>query len=240
MRVDIITLFPAMFRPVLGESILGIAQDKGLIEFHVHDLRPFGEGARRNIDDRPYGGGPGMVMMCPPVFDAVESVERQAQEPPHRVLTSPQGRAFTHDVAAELAAMPRLLIVCGHYEGYDERIPIGLDADEISVGDYVLTGGELAAMLMVDAVTRLLPGVLGDETSNQRDSFAQGVLGSPQYTRPRTFRGMDVPDVLLSGDHGRIAAWRNEQARLRTAQRKPHLLVKRATLPARDGRQTTD
>ncbi len=226
MRVDILTLFPAMFPPVLSESILRIAQEKRLVECHVHDLRPFGDGSRRNVDDRPYGGGPGMVMTCGPVFRAVEEIEREAGGA-HRILTSPQGRLLTNEVAVELAAKPRLLIVCGHYEGYDERIPIGLEADEISIGDYVLTGGELAAMAIVDAAVRLIPGVLGDEESSRRDSFAQGVLGYPQYTRPPEFRGMKVPEVLLSGDHGSIAEWRAAQARLRTAQRKPGLLMKR-------------
>ncbi len=157
MRVDILTLFPAMFPPVLSESILRIAQEKRIVECHVHDLRPFGAGSRRNVDDRPYGGGPGMVMTCGPVFQAVEEIEREAGRA-HRILTSPQGRLLTNDVAVELAAEPRLLIVCGHYEGYDERIPIGLEADEISIGDYVLTGGELAAMVIVDAVGPADPG----------------------------------------------------------------------------------
>jgi len=233
MRVDILTLFPAMFRPVLGESILRIAQDKGLVEFHVHDLRPFGEGTRRDVDDRPFGGGPGMVMTCGPVFDAVEAIERQTGARTHRILTTPQGRLFSHEVAAEFAAKPRLLIVCGHYEGYDERIPVGLEADEVSIGDFVLTGGELAAMVIADAATRLVPGVLGDEESGRRDSFARGLLGWPQYTRPREFRGMKAPDALLSGDHAKIEQWRAEQARLRTAQRRPELLMKRAPVRAR-------
>ena len=230
MRVDILTLFPAMFRPVLDESMLAIAQEKERVQFHVHDLRPFGEGTRRNVDDRPYGGGPGMVMMCGPLFDAVAAIERQIGCETHCILTSPQGRPFSHDVALELASKPNLLIVCGHYEGYDERIPIGLKADEISIGDYVLTGGELVAMVIADAVTRLVPGVLGDEESNRRDSFAQGLLGHPQYTRPPEFQGMTVPEVLLSGDHGRIAEWRAEQARLRTAQRRPELLMKQSSM----------
>lgn len=230
MRVDILTLFPQVFPAVLGESMLRIAQEKGLAEFHVHDLRPFGEGSRRNVDDRPYGGGPGMVMMCGPVFDAVEAVERQAGGAARRALTSPQGRLLDDTLARELAREERLLIVCGHYEGYDERIAIGLGADEISIGDYVLTGGELAAMVIVDVVSRLIPGVLGDEESARRDSFAGGHLGWPQYTRPPEFRGMSVPELLLSGDHGRIAAWRQEQSRLRTAQRRPELLLKRGPI----------
>ena len=230
MRVDILTLFPAMFEPVLHESMLRIAQEKGLVEFHVHDLRAFGEGKRRNVDDRPFGGGPGMVMTCGPVFTAVEQIEQQAGGACHRALTSPQGRLLTHAVAEELAAKPRLLIVCGHYEGYDERIPLGLQADEISIGDYVLTGGELPAMIIAEAVSRLVPGVLGDEQSAERDTFAQGLLGWPQYTRPTEFRGMQAPQVLLSGDHAKIAEWRREQARLRTAQRRPDLLMKRAVV----------
>jgi len=227
MRVDILTLFPGMFAPVLDESMLRIAREKGLVEFHVHDLRPFGDGKRRNVDDRPYGGGPGMVMMCGPVFDAVERIETDSGGRARRVLMSPQGRLLNHAVAEELASDRRLLIVCGHYEGYDERIPVGLEADEISVGDYVLTGGELAAMVLVDAVVRLVPGVVGDADSVRRDSFAQGALGYPQYTRPPEFRGMKVPDVLMSGDHGRVEDWRRDQARLRTAQRRPELLMKR-------------
>jgi tRNA (guanine37-N1)-methyltransferase len=230
VRVDILTLFPAMFPPVLQESILRIAQEKGLAEYYVHDLRGFGEGARRNIDDRPYGGGPGMVMICGPVFDAVEEIERQCGAPARRILTSPQGRLLDDALARELADEKRLLIICGHYEGYDERIAAGLGADEVSIGDYVLTGGELAAMVIVDALSRLIPGVLGDEESHRRDSFADGRLGYPQYTRPPEFRGMTVPEILLSGDHQRIAAWRAEQAKLRTAQRRPDLLVKRGRI----------
>ena len=225
MRVDILTLFPAMFGPVLDASILGIARTKGLVEFRVHDLRPFGEGTRRNVDDRPFGGGPGMVMTCGPLFDAVESVEREAGGRCHRILTTPQGRLLNHETALALSQEERLLIICGHYEGYDERIPLGLGADEISIGDYVLTGGELCAMVIADAVTRLVPGVLGDEESSERDCFARGLLGYPQYTRPREFRGMKAPEVLLSGDHEKIEQWRLDQARLRTAERRPDLLV---------------
>ena len=230
MRVDILTLFPTMFPPLLGESILRLAQEKNLVDFYVHDLRPFGEGSRRNVDDRPYGGGPGMVMTCAPIFQAVEAIEQEAGGRTRRILTSPQGRQFTHELALELASEPRLLLICGHYEGYDERIPVGLEADEISVGDYVVTGGELPAMLIVDAVVRLVPGVLGDEDSSRRDSFAQGLLGHPQYTRPPEFRGMRVPEVLLGGNHEKIAEWRAEQARLRTAERRPGLLLKRGVI----------
>jgi len=237
MRVDILTLFPQMFEPVLRESILRIAQEKGVVTVHVHDLRPFGEGRRRSVDDRPFGGGPGMVLMCGPVFRAVEAVEGLAQGRARRVLMSPQGRRLTHELARQLAGEERLLVICGHYEGYDERIPLGLEAQEVSIGDYVLTGGELPAMVLVDAVVRLVPGVLGDAASSERDSFADGLLGYPQYTRPRVFRGMAVPDVLLSGDHERIARWRREQAKLRTAQRRPDLLMRRAAV-ARLGEPT--
>ena len=245
MRIDILTLFPAMFEPVLRESILRIAQEKGLAEFHVHDLRPFGVGKRRSVDDRPYGGGPGMVMMCGPIFSAVEAVEQAAGGPARRILTSPQGRPLTHQLARQLAEEDRLLIVCGHYEGYDERIATGLHAEEVSIGDYVLTGGELAAMVIVDAVTRLAPGVLGDAESSRRDCFAQGLLGYPQYTRPQEFHGMRVPDVLVSGDHGRIAKWRAEQAQLRTATRRPDLLLRRVAvaevgMPRARGGKTSD
>jgi tRNA (guanine37-N1)-methyltransferase len=232
MRVDILTLFPAMFPAALAESILRIAQEKGIVDCRVHDLRPFGEGSRRNVDDRPYGGGPGMVMMCGPVFHAVEEVERETGRA-HRIVTSPQGRLLTHEVALELAAKPHLLILCGRYEGYDERIPLGLEADEVSIGDYVLSGGELAALVILETVVRLIPGVLGDEDSSRRDTFAQGGLGYPQYTRPPEFRGMKAPEVLLSGDHGRIAEWRAAQAKLRTAQRRPDLLIKRGSAAPR-------
>jgi len=227
MRIDILTLFPGMFRPVLDESILRIAQEKGRVIFQVHDLRPYGVGKRRGVDDRPYGGGPGMVTMCGPVFDAVEAIEQEAGGRTRRIVTSPQGRSLSHGLAAQLAESERLLIFCGHYEGYDERIVEGLDAEEISIGDYVLTGGELAAMVIADAVSRLVPGVLGKVESSERDCFAQGLLGFSQYTRPPVFRGMGVPEVLLSGDHGRIAKWRAEQARLRTVERRPDLLRRR-------------
>ncbi len=234
MRVDILTLFPGMFAPVLRESILRIAQEKGLVEFHVHDLRIFGEGTRRNVDDRPFGGGPGMVMTCGPVFDAVSQIEAQAGGRSRRLLTSPQGRLLTHDVALELSSEARLLIICGHYEGYDERIPLGLGAGEISVGDYVLTGGELPAMVIVDAVARLVPGVLGDDESSRRDCFTQGLLGYPQYTRPAEFAGMPVPEVLMSGDHGKVAQWRAEQTQRRTMERRPDLYTRRIRIATAD------
>ena len=237
MRIDILTLFPGMFDAVLRESMLGIAQDKGLVQFHVHDLRPYGEGKRRTVDDRPYGGGPGMVIMCGPVFDAVAAIDAEAGGRTRRVVTSPQGRLLTQKLAAHLAGTERLLLVCGHYEGYDERIVAGLEAEEISLGDYVLTGGELAAMVIADAVTRLVPGVLGKAESSERDCFSQGLLGFPQYTRPPVFGGMVAPEVLLSGDHGAIARWRTEQARTRTTERRPDLLKKRIAVATVERRE---
>ena len=227
MRIDILTLFPGMFTPVLQESILRIAQEKRLVEFHVHDLRAHGEGTRRSVDDRPYGGGPGMVLMCAPVFAAVAEIEAEAGGAARRIVTSPQGRPLTHGLARQLAGAGRLLLICGRYEGHDERIVEGLAAEEVSIGDYVLTGGELAAMVIADAVTRLVPGVLGKADSSARDCFTHGLLGFPQYTRPPVFDGMAVPELLQSGDHGRIAQWRTEQAWTRTVERRPDLLPKR-------------
>jgi len=224
MRIDILTLFPQMFAPVLSESILRIAQEKGLAQFRLVNVRDFARDRRHSVDDEPYGGGPGMVMAPGPVFDAVESVESPGEERVRRILLTPQGRRFDQGLAEELAREEHLILICGRYEGFDERIRIGLQPQEISIGDYVLTGGELPAMVVVDAVVRLIPCVLGDSASAKGDSFSCGMLGTPQYTRPANFRGMTVPQVLLSGDHGRVAAWRAEQARLRTLQRRPDLL----------------
>jgi tRNA (guanine37-N1)-methyltransferase len=224
MRVDVLTLFPEMFGPVLDASILGIAQDKGLVEFHVRDLRDFGEGKRRSVDDKPYGGGPGMVMMPEPVFRAVEAAEAEAAGAARRILLSPQGEKFSQPRARELAAEKRLLFICGRYEGFDERVRIGLNALELSIGDYVLSGGELAAMVVIDAVVRLVPSVLGCEDSLKEESFSEGLLEYPQYTRPALFRGMRVPEVLLSGDHARVAEWRRQEAVRRTREKRPDLL----------------
>lgn len=224
MRVDLLTLFPAVFEPYLASSIVGRAISQGLVEVECTDYREFARDKHRSVDDRPFGGGPGMLLMCGPVFEALEHVEAEHEGGPVRILLTPQGTRLTQEIVAELAEKPWLLIVCGHYEGFDERIRIGLKAREISVGDYVLSGGEPAAMVLIDALVRLIPGALGDATSAGDDSFSQGVLEYPQYTRPREFRGMKVPDVLLSGNHGEIAAWRAEQARVRTAARRPDLL----------------
>lgn len=220
MEIDVLTLFPEMFEPVLGASILKIAREKGIVRFRVVDIRDFTTDRHRTVDDRPFGGGPGMVLKCEPVFAAVEHTEALSETPATRVLLTPQGERLTQGLAGELAGLGRLLLVCGHYEGYDERIRLGLAPREVSVGDYVLTGGELPAMVLIDAVVRLLPGVLGKESSLEEESFSNGLLEYPHYTRPREFRGMEVPEVLLSGDHERIRRWRLEQSRRRTQQRR--------------------
>ena len=204
MRIDILTLFPEMFPDVLSASILGRAAEGGFASYHLHDIREFADNKHRKVDDRPFGGGPGMVMMCQPLYDAVIAVERQDERPAKRILLTPQGEKLDQRIVTELAAKERLLIICGHYEGFDERIRVGLQPREISIGDFVLSGGEAAAMVMVDAIVRLLPGALGDEESTESESFSECLLEYPQYTRPREYRGMEVPEVLLSGDHARI------------------------------------
>lgn len=223
LRVDILTLFPEMFSPVLGTSIPKRAAEKGLVEYHLTNIRDFAEGGHKSVDDKPFGGGPGMVMMAPVVVEAVETVEKQDPRPATRILLSPQGRPFDQELAESLSRHPRLLVIAGHYEGFDERIIETLRPLELSVGDYILSGGELAAMVVVDAIVRLLPGALGAEDGAADETFAEGLLEHPQYTRPREFRGMAVPEVLLSGNHGAIAAWRFEQRRIRTRQRRPDL-----------------
>jgi tRNA (guanine37-N1)-methyltransferase len=224
MRIDVLTLFPEVFEPFLGSSIVGRALQAGLATVSCVDFRDFTRDKHRSVDDRPFGGGPGMVLMCQPVFDALEYVEAKEQGEPARILLTPQGERLNQTVVAELAREPWLVVLCGHYEGFDERIRTGIKAREISIGDYVLSGGEPAAMTLIDAVVRLLPGALGDETSAADESFSDGLLEYPQYTRPREFRGMKAPDVLLSGDHGRIAAWRREQRIARTLARRPDLI----------------
>jgi len=204
MRIDVLTLFPEVLEPFLASSIIGRAVRAGLVSFNLVSFRDFATDKHRTVDDRPFGGGPGMVLMCQPVFDALEAVESQADHQPLRILLTPQGERLTQELVAELSRQPRLAIVCGHYEGFDERIRVGLDAREVSIGDYVLSGGEPAAMVLIDAIVRLLPGALGDERSAQDESFSTGLLEYPQYTRPRAYRGLEVPEVLLSGDHGRI------------------------------------
>lgn len=222
MRIDILTLFPEMFRGPFDESIVKRAVDKALIEIRLHNIRDFSKDRHRTVDDAPYGGGPGMVMKPEPVFDAVESLEVPPGTPV--VLLSPQGRLFGQRVAEELALHERLVLVCGHYEGVDERIREHLATDELSIGDYVLTGGEIPAMVVVDAVARLVRGVLGSEESIATDSLSSGLIQFPLFTRPADFRGWTAPEVLLSGNHQEIARWRRRQSLLRTRERRPDLL----------------
>ncbi|HEY8490896.1 MAG TPA: tRNA (guanosine(37)-N1)-methyltransferase TrmD [Dehalococcoidia bacterium] len=224
MRIDILTIFPGMFQGPFDHSIVRRAVDAGLVSIHVHDIRAFTTDRHHVVDDYPYGGGAGMVMKPEPIFAAVEGVLPQAPERGPVILMSPQGRRFHQGLAAELARERRLLLICGHYEGVDERVREHLATDEISIGDYVLSGGELPAMVVVDAVVRLLPGVLGSAESVAEESYAGGLLEYPQYTRPAEFRGWRVPAILLSGHHAEIARWRRRQSLLRTALRRPDLL----------------
>lgn len=232
MRFDLFTLFPEVFEPYLQSSILQRARQRGLLEVNLYNIRDWTSDRHHVTDDEPYGGGGGMVMKPEPIFAAVEGVLGSPPACPV-VLLTPQGRPFNQAVAQELAQQPRLALLCGRYEGVDERVRLHLVSDEISIGDYVLTGGELPALVVVDAVTRFLPGVLGDPEGAWDDSHAMGLLEYPHYTRPPEFRGWRVPDTLLSGDHARIARWRREQALLRTKQRRPDLLA-RAELSAAD------
>lgn len=224
MRIDVITIFPGMFDPVLGESMMRRAQDKGLVEIVIHDLRDYSDDPHRKVDGRPYGGGPGMVMRVEPIARAVRAVRPMAQPGGRLLLTCPGGRRFDQRVARELAGEARLVIVAGHYEGYDERVKQILDPDEISIGDYVLTGGELPAMVMIDAAVRLLPGVLGAEGGADDESFEGGMLEAPQFTRPVDFEGHRVPAVLRSGNHARIVEYRRRESEARTRGRRPDLL----------------
>src|SRR5688572_11027810 len=230
MQFEVFTLLPEVFPPYLESSILQRARQRRLIEVRVHDIRAHARDKHHTTDDTPYGGGGGMVMKPEPVFEAVESVlgSRNSSQPftVPVILLSPQGRVFTQRVAEELARYERVALLCGRYEGVDERIRTHLVTDEISIGDYVLTGGELPALLIIDAVSRLLPGVLGDPTGAEDDSHSMGLLEYPHYTRPPEFRGWKVPEVLLSGDHGKIEKWRREQALTRTFERRPDILEK--------------
>ena len=226
LHVDIFTLFPQMFTGPFTESILKRAQDQGLVRIDVHDIRDWTHDRHRTADDTPYGGGAGMVMKAPPIVEAVEAVLGPDQEGAHIIITSAGGRPFTQTIAQELSTTGRIAIICGHYEGIDERVPAILGADELAIGDYVLTGGELPAMVIVDAVARLVPDVI-DAASIADESHAAGrpaLVEYPHYTRPASYRGLEVPDILLSGHHARIAAWREERAQERTARWRPDLL----------------
>jgi len=221
VKIDVLTLFPAMFAGPLDESIIKRAREKALLDLKLHQLRDYTHDRHKTVDDRPFGGGPGMLLKPEPIFEAVEKIARPETKV---ILMSPSGRPFSQAIARELAREKDLLLVTGHYEGFDERIREQLADDELSIGDYVLTNGALPAMVVVDAVTRLLPGVLGDDESANEESFTSGLLEYPHYTRPADFRGMKVPEVLLSGNHAEIAKWRAEQAKLRTTQRRPDLM----------------
>ncbi len=224
LRFDVLTLFPAVFEPFLRESILGIAEEKGLVAYYLHDIRDYSQDKHHKVDDRPYGGGPGMVIRCEPVFRCYEAVRDMDQRPGRLLLLTPQGRRFDQQMAWDLSRSDRIILLCGRYEGFDDRVRQGLPAQEVSIGDYVLSGGEAAAMVIIEATVRLVDGVLGHEESAQQDSFAEGLLEHPQYTRPPEFRGMRVPDVLTSGNHQEIEDWRRDQARKRTQERRADLL----------------
>lgn len=223
MNINVLSLFPAMFEGVFNQSIMKKAQEKDAVALNVMDFREFADN-KRQVDDYPFGGGAGMVLKPEPIFNAVESLTKE--KTPRVILMCPQGERFTQEKAEELSREKELVFICGHYEGYDERIREHLVTDEISIGDFVLTGGELAAMTVIDSIVRLLPGVLGNADSPVRDSFSTGMLEHPQYTRPADFRGWKVPDVLTSGNHARVDKWREEQTLKRTLERRPDLLEK--------------
>jgi tRNA (guanine37-N1)-methyltransferase len=223
MKIDVLTLFPAMFAGPLDESIIKRARTAGLLDLNIHNLRDWTHDRHKTVDDRPFGGGPGMLLKPEPLFEAIEKLKRKSTRV---ILLSPAGRKFDQAIARELAKQKHLLLVTGHYEGFDERVREKLADAELSIGDYVLTNGALPAMVVIDAVARLLPGVLGDDESSQDESFSPGTAGLeyPQYTRPAEFRGMKVPDVLVSGHHAEIKKWRREEAKRRTKERRPDLM----------------
>ena len=223
MRIDVLTLFPEMFDGVMNSSIMARAAEHGILEFHAHNIRDWSENKHKNTDDYPFGGGAGMVMMAQPIYSAMESV--LGYQKARRILMSPRGRMLTPELARELAKEERLVLLCGHYEGIDERVNEIID-EEISIGDYVLTGGELPAMVLIDCVSRFIPGVLGSAESAEDESFGDGLLEYPQYTRPAEFRGMKVPEILLGGHHANIAKWRRQQSLKKTFEMRPDLLEK--------------
>lgn len=227
MRIDVLTIFPGTLAPFLNESILGLAQEKGRVQFALHNIRDYAADKRRTVDDGPYGGGPGMVMRPEPVFAAVEDVISRCPVRGRLILLTPQGVLFDQALAREFSREERLILICGRYEGFDERIRLGLKPEEVSIGNFVLAGGEPAALVIIEAAVRLLPGVLGNRDSTGLESFQSGLLDYPQYTRPPEFRGMKVPDILLRGDHEAIARWRKEQSMLRTRSRRADLLTHR-------------
>ena len=225
MRIDVLTLFPEMFENVLNCSMLRIAREKTLVQYNLFNIRDYAEN-KRCVDDRPYGGGAGMVMKPEPVFNTVETVEQQAGPCRKKILLTPQGVKFNQQIARELSRESYLMLICGHYEGVDERIRLGLDVFELSIGDYIMSGGEIPAMVVIDAVVRLIPGVLGDSESVVNESFADTLLEYPQYTRPAEYRGMKVPEILISGNHQKIKEWQRENAVKRTIEKRPDILKK--------------
>lgn len=240
MRIDILTLFPDMFPGYLSQSILNRAIGRGLVEIYVHDMRRWASDRHQKMDDRPYGGGPGMVLMVEPVVRCVRDVQSLADEPGQLILLTPQGKTWSQPMVESMAVVPRLIMLCGRYEGFDQRVIDILEPVEVSIGDYILNGGEVAAMVVVDSLVRMVPGVLGDEHSNWDDSFSQGnrLLEYPQYTRPREFEGHRVPEILLSGDHQAIDDWRREQSFHRTKERREDLLDNRSADDPSDAGQT--
>ncbi|MGE6753135.1 tRNA (guanosine(37)-N1)-methyltransferase TrmD [Rossellomorea sp. NPDC071047] len=224
MRIDVLSLFPSMFEGIFGESILKKAYEKEAVSYNVINFRKYADNKHNQVDDYPYGGGAGMVLKPQPIFDAVDALKKEQHSKPRVILMCPQGERYTQQKAEELAKEDHLVFICGHYEGYDERIREHVVTDEISIGDYVLTGGELGAMVVIDSVVRLLPGVLGNEDSPIQDSFSSGLLEHPHYTRPSDFRGMKVPDELISGNHRLIDEWREKESLKRTFERRPDLL----------------
>lgn len=228
MRFDVVTIFPEMFPGYLGQSLLHKAIDEGLVDVQIHDLRDWAHDKHRSVDDRPFGGGPGMVLKVEPVVECVQEIQQQGAQPGQAILLTPQGSRWDQRQVEQWARIPRLILLCGRYEGFDQRVIEILKPVEISIGDFVLNGGEVAAMVMIDTLVRMIPGVLGDERSNQDDSFSSGnrLLEYAQYTRPREYRGHQVPEVLLSGDHGQIERWRREQSMEKTRLRRADLLEK--------------
>ena len=225
MRFDVLTLFPELFHSYLQQSLLKLAIEKSLVDVRLWNIRDWTKDKHKSVDDTPYGGGPGMLLACPPVYGCVEAVQADAQEAGQLIMLTPQGRKLDQSLVRELATYPRLLLLCGRYEGFDERINLGLKPLEVSAGDFICNGGEVPAMLIIDTVIRLVPGVLGDETSSKYDSFGEtGLLEYPQYTRPREFRGMSVPEILLSGNHQRIAEWRQQESLERTRRKRGDLI----------------
>lgn len=232
MRIDVLTLFPQMFAGLLSCSIIGRAIERGLVDIRLHDIRDYTHDKHHVVDDYPYGGGAGMVLKPEPIFEAVEAVKLELNlSSMPTILLTPQGRLFSQEIARELASYQNIILICGHYEGVDERVAEHLATDEISIGDYLLSGGEIAAMVVVDCVIRLLPGVLGSEVSLVEESHIGGLLEYPQYTRPPVYRGLAAPSVLLSGDHADVARWRRKQSLLRTAKRRPDLIEKAVLSP---------